>query len=259
MPGQGLYAIYHAAHGEARTAIVYVHPFAEEMNKSRRMAALGARALADAGHAVLQVDLSGCGDSAGDFDAASWPQWQADLAAAAAWLQQRVAAPLCWWGLRAGCLLAAQAAAQLATPRLLLWQPVASGKLVLQQFLRMKLAAGFASAAPKVSSDEWRAQLAAGRTVEVAGYGLTAAVADGLGAAGFDAPTPAGRVDWIDVANDAGMAATPASLAAQVAWQRGGWDVRARVAVGPAFWQSVEIEVAPQLLTATLQALEAQP
>jgi alpha-beta hydrolase superfamily lysophospholipase len=43
----------------ARGAVVYVHPFAEEMNKSRRMAALQAKALAAAGYAVLQIDLHG--------------------------------------------------------------------------------------------------------------------------------------------------------------------------------------------------------
>ena len=32
--------------------VVYVHPFAEEMNKARRMAALQSHALADAGCAV---------------------------------------------------------------------------------------------------------------------------------------------------------------------------------------------------------------
>lgn len=47
-----------------RGSIVYIHPFAEEMNKSRRMAALQARALTLAGFAVLQLDLIGCGDEA---------------------------------------------------------------------------------------------------------------------------------------------------------------------------------------------------
>ena len=44
------FCIYHAArNGQARGAIVYLHPFAEEMNKARRMAALQSRALAKAG------------------------------------------------------------------------------------------------------------------------------------------------------------------------------------------------------------------
>jgi alpha/beta superfamily hydrolase len=40
---------------------------AEELNKSRHVAAAQARAFAAAGYSVLQIDLYGCGDSSGDF------------------------------------------------------------------------------------------------------------------------------------------------------------------------------------------------
>ena len=57
------FCIHHAAQGPVRRGqVVYVHPFTEEMNKSRRMAALQSRALAGAGFSVLQIDLAGCGD-----------------------------------------------------------------------------------------------------------------------------------------------------------------------------------------------------
>ena len=63
------FSLYHAPNPQvpARGAILYVHPFAEEMNNSRRMAALQARAFSALGFAVLQIDLFGCGDSCGDF------------------------------------------------------------------------------------------------------------------------------------------------------------------------------------------------
>ena len=51
------FALHHRPAGPPRGLVVYVHPFAEEMNKSRRMAALQSRALAEAGFAVLQLDL----------------------------------------------------------------------------------------------------------------------------------------------------------------------------------------------------------
>ena len=58
--------LHHPARGGAvRARVLYLHPLAEEMNRSRRMAALQARALAAAGCEVLQPDLLGCGDSAG--------------------------------------------------------------------------------------------------------------------------------------------------------------------------------------------------
>src|SRR5688572_7026689 len=126
----------------SRGAVLFVHPFAEEMNRCRRMAALQARAFAEAGWTVLQMDLFGCGDSAGDFSAASWQAWLDDVVDAAAWLRENSGERLVIWGLRAGCLLAAQAARRIEPAAdLVLWQPVSSGKQFLQQFLRLKLAA----------------------------------------------------------------------------------------------------------------------
>lgn len=121
--GRSCFCLYHPpvrVDAVARGAIVYIHPFAEEMNFSRHMAALQARALAAQGYAVLQIDLLGCGDSAGDFSEASWSAWLADIIAAARWMQSRHTTggvvPLIFWGLRAGCLLAAEAASALEEP-----------------------------------------------------------------------------------------------------------------------------------------------
>ena len=86
------FCMFHAPVGACRGALVYVHPFAEEMNRSRRMAALGARALAAQGIGVLLLDLHGCGDSADDFGDATWDGWLRDIAAARAWLEQRLGA-----------------------------------------------------------------------------------------------------------------------------------------------------------------------
>src|SRR6476660_7010955 len=79
--GRRRFCILHTPpEGSARDrTIVYAPPFGEEMNKSRRMAALQARALATAGWAVVQVDLLGCGDSDGEFADASWGRWVDDI------------------------------------------------------------------------------------------------------------------------------------------------------------------------------------
>src|SRR5947208_15350687 len=96
------FCVFHpASRRDAAGAFVYVHPFAEEMNKSRRMAALQSRALAAAGHAVLQIDLHGCGDSSGGFGDASWAAWIDDVVGACAWIIEKTRAPLWLWGLRA--------------------------------------------------------------------------------------------------------------------------------------------------------------
>lgn len=67
------------AEGRFAGTVVWVHAFAEEMNKTRRMSALMARLFAGDGWRVVQKDLSGCGDSAGDFSEASWAAWLDDV------------------------------------------------------------------------------------------------------------------------------------------------------------------------------------
>ncbi|MFX6218118.1 hypothetical protein ABTF55_20180, partial [Acinetobacter baumannii] len=76
----------------------------------------------------------------------------------------------------------------------LFWQPMTSGKLALQQFLRLKLAAEMAGGASKGLMEQLKAELTAGRPVEVAGYRLGASLASGLEAARLAPAGPAGRI-----------------------------------------------------------------
>lgn len=248
------HCLLHPAHGAApRGAIVYVHPWCEEMNKSRRMVALQARALATAGYSVLQLDLLGCGDSSGDFGDAGWNDWVDDVQAAARWLQQRCAAPLWLWGLRAGCLLAAQAAQRLPdATRLLFWQPAPTGKPLLQQFLRLRLAGDMLDGKARGLMEAMKADLAAGKHVEVAGYQLSAAMAQGLESARL-APSPGvKRLLWLEVSPREDATLAPASAAPLKAFAEAGCTTRSAVVRGPAFWQSTEIEAAPELIATTL-------
>ena len=105
--------------------VLHVPAFAEEMNKSRRMVALQANALARAGIGVLIVDLTGTGDSEGDFGQAGWDIWIDDLAIAARWLQDNGGETLTLWGLRLGCLLAIEYAQRYpqGVDGLIYWQP----------------------------------------------------------------------------------------------------------------------------------------
>jgi exosortase A-associated hydrolase 2 len=261
--------IHHPPAGaRLRGLVVYAHPFAEEMNKSRRMAALQSRALAAAGFAVLQIDLLGCGDSAGDFGDARWPRWVDDLVFAARWLQQQHAAaagepapPLWLWGLRAGSLLAVQAAQRLAAAgqacHFVFWQPVPLGKLLLQQFLRLKAAGELAAGQAKAAMEQLRAELAAGRAVEVAGYRLDPALCAGLEAAQLQPPQamPPGRLLWLEISSAEQPALAPAGAATLAAWRQAGWAVQTQALRGPPFWQTTEIEDAPALLDATTAGL----
>jgi uncharacterized protein len=307
------FAVLHQPEGPPRGLVVYAHPFGEEMNKSRRMAALQARALAGAGNAVLQVDLLGCGDSPGDFGEAGWDDWVDDLVQAARWLRRSSGAgdgpadahlsdphlshphcsdptaasqsdpagrpppvvppapqpsaplapgqpthlPLTLWGLRAGTLLAAAAAARLGdVDRLLLWQPAPSGKPLLQQFLRLAVAGELTSgAASRGGTDALRQRLQGGEPVEIAGYTLAPALAAGLEAARIEPPAGVRQVVWLECTPREAPALAPASAAPVDALRQAGCAVQAQAVQGPAFWQTTEIEEAPALLAATLSAM----
>ena len=254
------FCLYHPPHGGTlRGAVVYVHPFAEEMNKARRMAALQSRALARAGHAVLQIDLLGCGDSSGDFADASWSQWADDVALACAWIRRLGTAPLWLWGLRAGCLVAVEAARRMSTPcNFLFWQPAMSGRLVLQQFLRLKVAADMLAGPSKGVMDSLRARLAANPPVEVAGYVIAPALAAGLEHAVLRPPCAVAdgrRVEWLELQARTEPTLAPASLPLLEAWRDAGFATRSAALTGPPFWQTGEIEEAPELLAATLAAI----
>ncbi|WP_374493853.1 hydrolase 2, exosortase A system-associated [Zoogloea sp.] len=245
---------------EPKGTLIFAHAFAEEMNKSRRMVALAAAAFADCGWNTLQVDLTGCGDSGGDFGDASWAAWVADLGDAWAWAEANLPGPLALWGLRAGALVLSEwlrSSGKVAP--LLLWQPVTNGRQHLNQFLRLKAAGEMlADADAKASMEAIRSSLQAGDAVEIAGYRLSSSLAGGLEAAslalspGFGAPVAVfelGPPDRKDV--------SPALRVLVERWSAAGVPVRAEVASGPAFWQTQEIELCPPLIAASVSALEA--
>jgi len=255
------FCLFHPAcnYNSARGAIIYVHPFAEEMNKARRMAALQARAMASAGFDVLQIDLLGCGDSSGDFADATWQAWKDDILAGHLWLRTRSQAPITLWGLRAGCLLAANAADNLPEQvSFIYWQPVISGKQHWQQFMRLKMAGGLTSGSAKGVNESIRQQLTAGQTVEIAGYSVSPALADSLEKAELEMPdVHPGRVIWLELSTRDDAMLAPLSQKRIEEWQVSGINVEAKVLRGHGFWQTTEIEDAPDLIAATMSALES--
>ncbi|APA68548.1 hydrolase 2, exosortase A system-associated [Janthinobacterium sp. 1_2014MBL_MicDiv] len=256
MPASGgqRYCLLHLpAPGQpVRGGIVYIHPFAEELNKSRHVAAAQARAFAAAGYSVLQIDLFGCGDSSGDFGEARWPIWHNDLHLACAWLAQRVDGPLTLWGLRLGALLALDFAnrAPLPVARLLLWQPELDGRRCIDRFLRLRLARRLLASGAQEAPGHARAELAAGRPVEVAGYLLAPALAHAIDDVDAGVLAPGVPVYWLDYQGpeQAGAPSVP-PLARQ--WRDHGAAMHVATFGDGPFWHNGELLACPQLLDAT--------
>jgi exosortase A-associated hydrolase 2 len=256
----GLY--FQPASGPPRQAILHVPAFAEEMNKSRRMLALQARSLAKRGFGVLLLDLYGTGDSAGDFGDARWPIWLDDVAMGVKWLHEQGVECVSLWALRAGALLALDAlqARRLVCGHLLLWQPVLSGELFLNQFLRLRVASGMLSRAGQETVKELLRRLLDGECLEVAGYMLHPEWAQDLIALDYrkSALSPGiGPLGLMEIAGSGQVEHSPLYRKFVETCRAGQIPIDSRIVTGEPFWSTQEIAEAPALITATLDYFDA--
>jgi uncharacterized protein len=110
----------------ARAALLLAPPLFHEWQRSYRLFALLADALARQQVAVLRVDYRGSGDSWGEDSELLPSRALQDLRAAATLLEQQSGCRPTVLGVRGGGLIAAAMAAEASHP-LWLWQPVAEG------------------------------------------------------------------------------------------------------------------------------------
>jgi exosortase A-associated hydrolase 2 len=236
-----------------------VPPFGEEMNKSRPMLADVGRALAARGFASVAPDYFGTGDSAGEFRETNVECWLDDLARAAAWSAEQgapIAALLC---VRLGCIIGARLARH-ALPgieRTVFWQPVVDGGRFLAQFLRLRVAASMMEDDGKESASELRAILRNGRSLEIAGYELSATLADQLETLKLldVIGSHLGTLDWIEFTRDASASLTQPSEECIDRARATGMEVRITKVTGEPFWSSTEIVRLTELVGTTVDAL----
>jgi exosortase A-associated hydrolase 2 len=239
-------------------ATLFVPAAGDEMNKSRRIVALQARALARSGARVAVLDPRGTGDSAGDHAFATWIGWRDDVVAAWRWLQAIAPLPGVLWGMRLGGLLAADlvSGGALAPDVLALWQPVVSGRVFFNQFLRVATSRALIGRDDGATRSSLRQSIASGRPVEVAGYALDAALIDGAQAVELGEVSPRGaRIVWRETTIAEPAELSPASAKAIERWRSAGVDVDACAVTGASFWASQELAEAPELIASTTDAI----
>lgn len=258
------FCLFHEPQGSTRRgSVLYLHPFAEELNTTRRIVAHQARNLARLGYGVLQIDLFGCGDSAGNFEDATWSAWLDTAQEAHQWLTDASPAPVWFWGLRAGTLVATalihrlhESAQQL--PHLLLWQPVANGQQILQQLLRIRDAGewmGTRSGNNQIPAAQAWAQ---GQNVEIAGYTISSELATDLAKARLKPAvvvTQKTLMVCIEVTSHSTTVLSPSSEKTLDQWKEAGWQTQAQVVPGFAFWQNISAVDVPELRSATNTAM----
>ncbi len=236
-------------------AVIVVPPFAEEMNKARRQTALAARALAGAGVTTFVTDVHGTGDSDGHFGEASVGCWRDDLAALLAHVRQQGFERISFLAVRSGALLARDFLGHhsFVPASTVLWQPVANGKTMISQFLRLKAAASLVSGGEGASVRELREQIAQGQSVEIAGYELAPALVnefDGLMLRDLPA---CGTLHWVNIGRTDDPP-SPANKAVLDHLAEREFAVQFQSVDGEPFWSTAEIALAPMAIDATVAA-----
>lgn len=252
-----LLGMWHAAVPSARGAFLFCHPFAEEKKCSHRAFVHMARALAAAGYYVLRFDFSGCGDSAGDFAAATCEAWQQDILAAAELLRARAPGmDVGLFGLRLGATLACTASGSLAPKWAILWEPILEGEAYFRESLRRVLIKQMMiDGRSRTRRDELLRQLQQGEGwVDLDGFCLRGTLYRGLSALRLASlGPPARRALLLRIAPRPTIGAELEQLAA--GWRGAGAEVVTRAIAAPAIWNRLELDDVSPLVAATMSWL----
>jgi len=260
LPGQeGPVFVLRRGPPRSRACVIVAAPFAEEMNKTRRMVTLVAARLANQGITVILPDYYGTGDSAGDFSDATVARWRADLAVTAGWCADEFGPVRGMLAVRLGCALASDTSVLNALPGLrhsVLWQPVFDGAKFVTQFLRMRVAAAMANGKTETVAELRRQAIEQGE-IEVAGYRLSARLLAELDELIVPSCLPAGlgAVSWCEIVRDVQSGLPLPSQRLVQATQGEGGSLATHALAGEPFWASTEIVTNGDLVDVTCSAL----
>lgn len=133
-----LYGVYHPPATTPRNSgVLLCYPFGQEYMRAHRAYRQLALLLSKAGHHVLRFDFAGTGDSSGELEDVDAKRWIEDIGEAVQELRDTAGtARVTLLGLRLGGLIAAAAAHNRSdVERLVLWDPVLSGREYEQELL----------------------------------------------------------------------------------------------------------------------------
>lgn len=247
--GVGLYGVLHKPAQATRAAVVFCNPLFEERKSAHRPLVEAARYFVERGSPVLRFDYRGCGDSPGEIRDFSIPDWLDDIRAAVRLARDAYPDRPCGLlGVRAGALLAAKAAQDLADVSFLaLWQPVVSGGDYLREDLRKKLVKEMITAGATESSRDGLLQnLEEGREIDFDGYPVTARLYRNLG--DLSLAESARRWTGRTLVAQVGSQERPSKSIAAIwdAFRAGGSEVEFAAIALPPFWNLVGyVDIAP--------------
>lgn len=244
----------------AKGGVLLLPAFGEEMNKSRRMFACQARALARLGYRAHIPDLPGCGDSEGSFEDFTWDDWVSAARLFYDHLDCNTAGAMIVLGHRMGALLAAELLSTQDTriDRTVFWQPVADGKSIVSSLLRLAKAGQLlGNQGEDAEAQDPRLELQRGDAVEIGGYLMTPALVSSIETRSLaEIPSGSCGIDWFEIGSRTRDEPTFAAARQIEALTLQGIEVNWAHVVGDPFWSTVEISECQALIDATCRAIE---
>lgn len=255
-----LFCVYHEpiAGTECWGNVLVVPAFNEEMNRCRSMVTIQAQALAKVGIGTMVVDLFGTGESDGEYGEARWGNWIDNIRQCVDWINaSKHGGCSALLGIRLGVPLAIEAMQSIPDVRALVaWQPVVDGKHYLTQFMRMRIAANMdRTDIPKETTGGMRAQLAAGQSIEVAGYEIAPELAHSIDALKLTELIPPDSVSvaWFEKGTGEEQGISTISQNLVDGWRQAGRHVDAAAFDSPAFWALYDRYISPELVEKTTE------
>ena len=238
----------------AQEAVIFIPPFGEEMNRSKRMYVLCARLLAAKGITSFCFDLSGTGDSDGEWGDFDYDDWLINLKDVIDYVQQESFQSISLISLRFGALLALDAIAEFDFPinKCVFWDPVDNGEVYMRQLVRMKIAASMAEQLKKITTKDVLEELDSNGFVEIGGYKISNAIYSRSCqlklANNLDQAFNKSEVHWMQTGKVEGRAKKTLPMTIKDEWVNSIVyhdvdDVR--------FWMQQETTISPQLLKQT--------
>ncbi len=249
-------AHYSPETGNSGKAVILVPPFAEELNRSKRMYVLCARQLAAAGMEVYCFDFVGTGDSYGEWGSFSWSDWQQNLADVYRHIKASGSDEISVITLRLGALIVSDAiaAGQLQFDKCLFWDPVEDGEIYVRQLMRLKIAAAMSEDAQALTTKDVMADIENHGFLEVGGYQITTDLLDSIRQAklakNIDTLVSATQLHWMVLKNTGQSSAVnyPPSVPEALHNQ-----VNMHTVQDTRFWMQQEVTIAPVLLDKTAE------
>jgi len=233
-------------------AVLILPPFAEEMNKSRRMLNLISQSLNSLGYAVFSLDYFGTGDSEGDFAEAKLDLWLQNIKDAYNWLIEAGAKVVHLFTLRFSSLLVSplHSVMDLQFGKVVICQPILDGNMMMGQFLRLRTAANMLSGKQKETISDLKALLKNNESVEIAGYELNPDLYHAISELRLESLSrnAANEMFWINVASDINKTQSPVVKKMVEKLRMQSINLSECDVLGAPFWTSVEITDAPELL-----------